>query len=314
MIRMAAPSPRQSHADPSRSARRGPSGLLVSARPAQWVKNLVVPLPFLFGGTLASPRGWALAAAGFAVFCAVTSAIYLVNDVMDRERDRAHPVKRHRPLAAGDLGVGTAVATAFLLAVSGIVAAFLLSQRFGVWCAIYGGLMLAYSLFLKGIPFLEALIVAAGLPLRALAGAALAGLAASSFLMGCAYLLALFLVIGKRQWELQNVGQVSSSEHRPVLAAYRHEGLDFLFVVTALTTVAAYSAYTVVPSTILMHGGRSLAPTVPFVVLGVARYVRLVYRRGGGGNPTRALLIDDPWILLIVLGWVAAAGWIIYVR
>jgi hypothetical protein len=132
--------------------------------------------------------------------------------------------------------------------------------------------------------------------------------------MGCAYLLALFLVIGKRQWELQHAGQISSSEHRPVLAAYRGEGLDFLFVVTALSTVAAYSAYTVVPSTISMHGGRSLAATVPFVVLGVARYVRLVYRRGGGGSPTQALLIDDPWILLIVLGWVAAAGWIIYVR
>jgi 4-hydroxybenzoate polyprenyltransferase len=311
---MSVTKPRERPAVADLPAARGVSGLLVSMRPSQWVKNLVVPLPFLFGGALASARGWWLAAAGFVVFCAVTSAIYLVNDVMDRERDRAHPVKRRRPLAAGDLSVRTAIATAVVLGIGGLAAAFALSERFGVWCAIYAALMLAYSLFLKGIPFLEALIVAAGLPLRALAGAALAGLAASSFLMGCAYLLALFLVIGKRQWELQNAGNLSSSEHRPVLAAYRREGLDFLFVVTALTTVAAYSAYSVVPSTIRMHGGRSLAATVPFVVLGVARYVRLVYSRGGGGNPTRALLIDDPWILLIVLGWVAAAGWIIYVR
>jgi heme O synthase-like polyprenyltransferase len=311
---MAVTSPRERPAVISLPAVRGLSGLLVSMRPSQWVKNLVVPLPFLFGGALASGRGWKLAVVGFVVFCAVTSAVYLVNDVMDRERDRAHPVKRRRPLAARELGVGTAIATAAVLGISGLTAAFALSQRFATWCAIYGGLMLAYSLLLKGIPFLEALIVAAGLPLRALAGAALAGLAASTFLMGCAYLLALFLVIGKRQWELQHAGTVSSSEHRPVLAAYRREGLDFLFVVTALTTVAAYSVYTVVPSTIRMHGGRSLAPTVPFVVLGVARYVRLAYGGGGGGNPTRALLIDDPWILLIVLGWVAAAGWIIYVR
>jgi 4-hydroxybenzoate polyprenyltransferase len=295
-------------------ATRGLSGLLVSARPAQWVKNLVLPLPFLFGGALSSARGWKLAAAGFAVFCAITSAIYLVNDVMDRELDRSHPVKRRRPLAAGELGVPTAIVAAAALGIAGLAAAFLLSRSFGLWCGLYAGLMLAYSLWLKRIPFLEALIVAAGLPLRALAGAALAGLPASAFLMGCAYLLALFLVIGKRQWELQHAGQISSSEHRPVLAAYRGEGLDFLFVVTALTTVAAYSAYTVVPSTISIHGGRSLAATVPFVVLGVARYVRLVYRRGGGGSPTQALLIDDPWILLIVLGWVAAAGWIIYVR
>ena len=314
MNEMAVTNPRERPSAASLPAARGLSGLLVSARPAQWVKNLVVPLPFLFGGALATARGWRLAVAGFVVFCLVTSAIYLVNDVMDRERDRAHPVKRRRPLAAGELGIGVALATAAIAGLGGLAAAFLLSTRFGIWSALYAALMVAYSLLLKGIPFLEALIVAAGLPLRALAGAALAGVTASSFLMGCAYLLALFLVIGKRQWELQHAGQISSSEHRPVLAAYRHEGLDFLFIVTALTTVAAYSAYTVVPSTIRIHGGRSLAVTVPFVVLGVARYVRLVYRHGGGGNPTRALLIDDPWILLVVLGWVAAAGWIIYVR
>jgi 4-hydroxybenzoate polyprenyltransferase len=306
------PSERYATADPA--AGRILHALLVSARPAQWVKNLVLPLPFLFGGALASPRGWWLAGAGFAVFCAVASSIYLVNDVMDRERDRAHPVKRRRPLASGDLPVRPAIAAAAVLGGGGLLASVLLSETFGAWVAFYALLMLAYSLFLKRIPFLEALIVAAGLPLRALAGAALAGLAASSFLMGCAYLLALFLVIGKRQWELQNAGISTSSEHRPALAAYRGEGLDFLFVVTALATVAAYSAYTVVPATIRMHGGRSLAPTVPFVVFGVARYVRLVYRRGGGGNPTRALLIDDPWILLVVLGWVSVAGWIIYVR
>ena len=311
---MAVTSPGERLSAVSLPAPRGLSGLLVSARPAQWVKNLVLPLPFLFGGALSSARGWKLAAAGFAVFCAITSAIYLINDVMDRERDRAHPVKSRRPLAAGELSVRTAIAAAAVLGIVGLAAAFLLSRSFGMWCALYAGLMLTYSLWLKSIPFLEALIVAAGLPLRALAGAALAGLAASTFLMGCAYLLALFLVIGKRQWELQHAGQISSSEHRPVLAAYRGEGLDFLFVVTALSTVAAYSAYTVVPSTISIHGGRSLAATVPFVVLGVARYVRLVYRRGGGGNPTQALLIDDPWILLIVLGWVAAAAWTIYAR
>jgi len=290
------------------------SALFVSARPAQWVKNLVLPLPFLFGGALGAPRGWALAAAGFAIFCAVTSAVYLVNDVVDRERDRAHPVKRRRPLAAGELKVSVALGASILLGAAGLATAFAVSRDFGAWSALYAALMVAYSLWLKRVPFLEALIVAAGLPLRALAGAALAQRPASLFLMGCAYLLAFFLVVGKRQWELQHAGSASSSEHRSVLAAYRAEGLDFLFVVTALTTVAAYSAYSVVPSTYQMHEGRSFAPTIPFVVLGIARYVRLVYRRGGGGNPTHALLIDDHWLLLIVLGWVATAGWIIYAR
>jgi decaprenyl-phosphate phosphoribosyltransferase len=296
------------------SAVRALSALFLSSRPAQWVKNLVLPLPFLFGGALASPRGWGLAAAGFLIFCAVTSAIYLVNDVLDRERDAAHPVKRHRPLAAGELKPSVAVIAAVALGAGGLAAAFALEPRFGEWCAIYAALMAAYSLWLKSVPFLEALIVAAGLPLRALAGAALAGLSPSPFLMGCAYLLALFLVVGKRQWELAHAGHRSSAEHRPALAAYREEALDFVFVVTALSTVAAYTAYSVLPATQQMHGGRSFAATIPFVVLGVARYVRLVYRRGGGGNPTQALLIDDPVLLAIVVGWVLMSGLIIYGR
>lgn len=296
-----------------RSSRVFPA-LLQSARPAQWVKNLVLPLPFLFSGSLATRRGWELSTAGLLLFCALTSAIYLLNDVMDRERDRAHPVKRHRPLASGRLRVGPALAAAAAAGTGALAGAFLLSVDFGRWCALYAGLMVCYSLWLKRVPFLEALIVAAGLPMRALAGAALARVAPSIFLMGCAYLLALFLVVGKRQWELQHAGRgvSASSEHRAVLASYGAEGLDFLFIVTALTTVASYAAYSVIPSTLQMHGGRSFAPTVPFVVLGVARYVRLVYRRGGGGNPTQALLIDDPWLLFIVVGWVLAAGWIIY--
>ncbi len=193
-------------------------------RPAQWVKNLVLPLPFLFGRGLGEVRGWVLAASGFAVFCVISSAIYLVNDVKDRERDRAHPVKRRRPLATGELKVGTALTAAAVLLAAGLPAAFLLSPGFGQWCLFYAALMVAYSLWLKHVPFLEALIVAAGLPLRALAGAALAQVPASLFLMGCAYLLALFLVVGKRQWELQNAGNISSAEHRAVLATYGARG------------------------------------------------------------------------------------------
>ncbi|HEV8231356.1 MAG TPA: UbiA prenyltransferase family protein [Thermoanaerobaculia bacterium] len=308
---MAVTTSRERYAAPAPPAGRELSRLFISARPEQWVKNLVVPLPFLFGGALGSAHGWRFAALGFAVFCAVTSAVYLVNDVMDRERDRAHPVKRRRPLASGELRVSTALVAAGVLGLAANAAAWLLQVRFGVWSMFYTVLMIVYSLWLKKVPFVEALIVASGMPLRALAGAALADVPPSTFLLVCAYLLALFLVVGKRQWELQKAGRVASSEHRSVLASYRSEELDFLFVVTALATVAAYGAYSVAPHTLAFHG-HSFAPTVPLVVLGVARYVRLVYRRGGGGSPTRALLIDDPWLLLIVVGWVVTAGWIIY--
>lgn len=289
-----------------------PGALLAAARPKQWIKNLVLPLPFLFGRALQSLEGWLLAAAGFAAFSAIASGIYIVNDVMDRERDRSHPEKRHRPLASGRLGVSTAVAAAAVLVAAGLGAAFLLRPDFGRWCSAYAALMVAYSLVLKRIPFLEALIVAAGMPLRALSGAALAGVSPSRFLLICAYLLALFLVAGKRQWEFHHAGVRSSAEHRPALASYGAEGLDYLFIVTGLSTVSAYSAYSVIPATSAHYGGHTLAATVPFVVLGLARYVHLVYRRGGGGSPTQALLVDDPWLLVIVMGWVATAGWIIY--
>ena len=297
---------KRSHAGSSLAA------LAVAVRPKQWIKNLVLPLPFLFGGALATANGWLSAAAGFAVFSAIASGIYLVNDVMDRERDRAHPEKRHRPLASGRLAVGTAVGAAVCLELAGLGASFVLSPGFGRWCAAYAALMLAYSFLLKRIPFLEALIVASGMPLRALAGAALAGVFPSRFLLVCAYLLALFLVAGKRQWEFHHAGRASSAEHRPALAAYRAEGLDYLFIVTGLSTAAAYSIYSVLPETVARYRERTLAATVPFVVLGLARYVHLVYRRGGGGSPTQALLVDDPWLLVIVMGWVATAGWIIY--
>jgi 4-hydroxybenzoate polyprenyltransferase len=296
---------------------RQTAALAAALRPAQWVKNLVVPLPFLFGGALAERRNWMLAAAGFLCFCAVASAIYLLNDVVDKERDRAHPVKKHRPIAAGELSPSVALAAAAGLAALGLAASYLLSEAFFLWAAAYAALMTAYSLVLKRVPFLEAFIVAAGLPLRAVAGTALAGLPPTTFLMLCAWLLALFLVVGKRQWELQNAGTeggASSAAHRPALAGYGVEGLDFLFVVTALSVVAAYAAWSVSATTVFQYGGKSLWPTVPFVVVGVARYVRLVYRRGGGDNPTRALLIDDPALLAIVVGWVAVAGWIIYGR
>ena len=284
-------------------------------RPKQWIKNLVLPLPFLFGSALGSVSGWVRAAEGVAAFSVIASGIYVLNDIMDRERDRAHPEKRHRPLASGKVSVAAAAPFAAVLMAVGLAAAFLLRPAFGEWCAAYAALMVAYSVFLKSVPFLEALIVAAGMPLRALAGAALAPVVPSRFLLLCAFALALFLVAGKRQWEFHHAGgERSSAEHRPALAAYRAEGLDHLFLVAGLSTVSAYSAYSVFPTTIARYGGHSLAATIPFVVLGLARYVHLVYRRGGGGNPTQALLVDDPWLLVIVLGWVVTAGWIIYGR
>ena len=208
-----------SHADGSLLA------LAAAARPKQWIKNLVLPLPFLFGGALETAEGWVLAAAGFAAFSAIASGIYLVNDVMDRERDRAHPEKRHRPLASGRLSVPAAVTGRSSSRSAASRAPSCSGRRSADGAPRYAALMLAYSFVLKRIPFLEALIVAAGMPLRALAGAALAGVLPSLFLIVCAYLLALFLVAGKRQWEFHHAGlPVAPRSTGPALAAYARGG------------------------------------------------------------------------------------------
>ena len=294
--------------------RSGPlSALFMSLRPAQWVKNLVLPLPFLFGGALGSGRGWALAVAGFLVFCAVTSAIYLVNDVMDRERDAAHPVKRHRPLARGDApfrGRGGRRGPAFRSPRRGLPSP-------AAVCRVVRPLRRAHDRLLA---LAEARPVPGG-PDRG-GGAAAAGARGRGAGGAAPVALPDGMRLPARALPRRRQAPVGAPERRPPLVGRAPPGARGLprrgarLPVRRLRADAtvAYTAYSVIPSTLAMHGGRSFAPTIPFVVLGIARYVRLVYRRGGGGNPTQALLIDDPLLLLIVVGWVLTAGVIIYGR
>ena len=280
--------------------------VLASLRPRQWVKNL-----FVFGGLIFSQRlftasvGPALAA--FAIFCGLSGAMYLLNDVADREKDRAHPEKRHRPIAAGQLRPGAAVAAAALLIALGLAAGAWLAPRFALAGLAYVTLLGAYSVWLKHVVIVDVLVVAIGFVLRAVAGALAIDVAISGWLLICTVLLALFLALGKRRHEVLTLEQ-GATRHRPILAEYSAGLLDQMIAVVTASTVTAYALYTMSPETVAKFHTQLLPATLPFVLYGVFRYLYLLYHRRLGGNPSeivvrdRALLLNSGlWLLTVLL-------------
>jgi len=283
--------------------------IVVSLRPGQWVKNLFVFAGLVFAKKLLTPALWT-ALAAFVVFCGLSGAIYLLNDVMDRERDRLDPRKQHRPIAAGRLGAGTAAAIAVVLLAAGLAAAALLSRPFFVTASAYVLLLGAYSVWLKHVVILDILVVAAGFVLRAVAGAVVIDVAISGWLLICTMLLALFLVLGKRRFEYLSLGD-DAAQHRPILAEYSPGLLDQMIAVVTASTVTAYALYTMSAETIAKFQTSLLPVTLPFVLYGIFRYLYLLYRRQLGGSPSE-LLLRDRALFVNAICWMLAVLAIIY--
>jgi 4-hydroxybenzoate polyprenyltransferase len=282
---------------------------LISLRPRQWVKNLFVFAALIFSRNLFTPLFWP-ALAAFAIFCGLSGAVYLVNDASDMEKDRLHPLKRRRPVASGDLPRGVAIAVAIALLVASLAAAFELSWRFGLAAAAYGGLLIAYSLWLKSMVILDVLTVSVGFVLRAVAGAEAVAVEISGWLVICTVLIALFLALGKRRHEYLSL-KGDAAAHRPILAEYSEGFLDQMIAVVTASTVMAYALYTMWPETVGKFHTRLLPLTLPFVLYGIFRYLYLLYRRDLGGNPSD-LLLTDRALLVNTLLWMAALVGIIY--
>jgi 4-hydroxybenzoate polyprenyltransferase len=269
---------------------------------------------FVFAGLIFSQRLFTASAwtalAGFAIFCALSGAIYLINDVADRERDRLDPRKRARPVAAGRLPVGVAVAAALVLIVGGLVSTAILSRAFLITALAYVVLLIAYSAWLKHIVIVDALVVAGGFVLRAVAGAVVIDVEMSGWLLICTILLALFLALGKRRYEYVALEQ-DAARHRPILAEYSPALLDQMIAVVTASTVTAYALYTMSPETVGKFHTRLLPATLPFVLYGIFRYLYLLYQRRLGGNPSE-LLLSDRALLINTVGWICAVLLIIY--
>jgi 4-hydroxybenzoate polyprenyltransferase len=285
------------------------AAVLSSLRPRQWIKNLFVLAGLIFAQKLFTPLVWP-AIAAFLLFCGLSGAIYLLNDVADYEKDRLHPAKRNRPVASGALQRGTAlwIGAALLLGCLGL--SFRLSPPFG-WVALaYASLLVAYSIWLKHVVILDVLTVAAGFVLRAVAGVVVIDVEISGWLLICTILIALFLALGKRRHEALTLEGVAA-EHRPALVDYSPAFLDQMIAVVTASTVTAYALYTMSPETVGKFHTRWLPVTLPFVLYGIFRYLYLLYRRQLGGNPSELLLGDRP-LLLNMLLWMAAVLLLIY--
>jgi 4-hydroxybenzoate polyprenyltransferase len=290
--------------------RSGATNLLISLRPAQWTKNLLVFAGLIFGRRLFDPAAALGAGAAFLVFCALSGVVYLVNDVLDRDSDRRHPLKAQRPIASGALPVAVAVAAAGVIAVAAVAAAALLGGRFALVAAAYLALNGAYSTVLKHVVIVDVLTLATGFVLRAMAGAVAIDVPISHWLFVCTILLALFVALAKRRHELVLLAD-DATGHRPILSEYTPYLLDQMIGVVTASTLMAYAFYTISPETEQKFGTSWLGLTIPFPLYGIFRYLYLVHRRQGGGSPAELLVSDRPLLTCVAL-WALSVVVIIY--
>jgi len=300
-----------SGASPARGARPGVARLLlVSLRPGQWTKNLVVFAGLLFGHALFDPASVALAVAAFIIFCALSGVVYLVNDVLDREADRQHPLKASRPLASGALSPGTALMAAVVLGAGALAASLAISGRFAAVAATYLGLLALYSGPLKHIVIIDVLTIAVGFVLRAVAGAVAIAVPISHWLLLCTILLALFLALSKRRHEIVLLAG-NATEHRKILEEYSPYLLDQMISVVTASTLISYAFYTIDAETIGKFGTSLLGLTIPFPLYGIFRYLYLIHQKEQGGSPSDLLMNDRPLLACVAL-WVATIVLIVY--
>jgi 4-hydroxybenzoate polyprenyltransferase len=284
--------------------------LLRAMRPHQWTKNLFVFAALAFSKHLFEPEPFLRAAGAFVVFCGLASAVYLLNDIADVEKDRLHPKKRLRPIASGALSIGTARSAAVVLAAAALAGAGAIATPL-LWTAVaYLGLNVVYSFAGKHVVIVDVLSVALGFVLRALAGGYAIGAPVTEWLLVLMLLLALFLALAKRRHEITSL-EGRASDTRQILAEYSPYLIDQMTSVVTASVVTAYCFYTLSSETVAKFGTTRLSWTIPFVVYGIFRYLYLVHQKDLGDNPTDVLLTDRPLLAAVAL-WAIVVIAIIY--
>ena len=283
--------------------------LLITMRPKQWIKNLFIFTALVFAEKLFELQLLARTIIAFVLFCLISSCVYLINDLADMEKDRRHPIKSKRPLASGQLKPSVAIAATIALMVASLLGSFSLSLLFGLIALAYLLIMIAYSFALKDIVIIDALTLALGFVLRAVAGAVVIAVPISPWLYVCTTLLALFLSFGKRRHELILLEE-GADEHRAILREYTPRLLDEMIAIVTSAAVMAYSLYTF--SAPNLPPNHSMMLTIPFVLYGIFRYLYLIHVKNKGGSPEELLIEDLPLIIDILL-WGIAVVAILYV-
>ncbi len=289
------------------------SPAIAALRPRHWIKNAFV-LPALIFSKQATEWPYVQGSLGaFLSFCLLSSVVYLINDLCDRERDRLHPEKSKRPIASGELAAAPAVLIAVMLLAAGLVIAYLLNPQFAAIAGLYWLLNLAYSLRLKQIVLLDVIVVAFGYLLRALGGAVAIAVEISTWFILCSFMLALFLTVVKRRQEIVDLRE-GAGEHRASLDAYSLPFLDQVISVLTSATLVCYALYAMGVGD-GAASSRHMQWTIPFVLYGILRYLYVVYKMGVGANPTAVAWTDRPlqinlglWLVVSALGLYGLPG------
>ncbi|MCK4330040.1 decaprenyl-phosphate phosphoribosyltransferase [candidate division WOR-3 bacterium] len=276
------------------------SALIESMRPKQWTKNLLIFAGIVFSLNLFDPHLFLKVILAFGIFCLLSGAGYLINDVKDLKQDRAHPLKSRRPLPSGRLKVPVAIVSAILISGIALPLSFLLNRNFGLLALSYLLIIVSYSFWLKHIVILDILAVSFGFILRAVAGAVVIDVTISPWLVLCTLFLALFIVMSKRRHELSLLGE-NLIVHRRVLCEYNPHLLDQMVAIVTASTLTAYALYTTSPETVSKFGTGNMIFTFPFVLYGIFRYLYLVHTKNMGGNPELVFIKDQPMVGNIIL-------------
>lgn len=286
-----------------------PLSLLRSMRPVQWIKNLLLFAGIVFSHNLGDPSLILRAICGFALFCLISGAIYIFNDLVDIENDRRHPTKKNRPLAAGDISPAAAIALALVSTCIGLGGSFYISILFGTTALLYFILTMLYTLYFKHIALTDVILLALGFVLRAIGGVFVLQtpdgpiVPMTPWFIICVFFLSLFIAVCKRRHEL--VELEGAKEHRAVLGQYNSAFLDQIISISAGSTIISYALYLVAE---LQKNGdgtpqsQLIIATLPFVIYGVFRYLLLVFKGREGGEPDKLILKDKP-LLLNAVAW-----------
>lgn len=286
------------------------SAVVKSMRPVQWTKNLFVFAALIFSQKFFEMGLLAETTAAFLIFCFLSGAQYIFNDIWDINEDKSHPEKSERPIASGELSRTAGIILFILLSASCLVTASFLSFYFFLAALTYFLLQMAYTVRLKHVVILDVFIIAAGFVIRVIAGGLVIQVPISSWLLVCTTLLALFIGMSKRRHELVLLND-KASDHRPILKEYSAYLLDQMIAVVTASTLIAYCLYTISEETVEKFGTTHLVYTSAFVLYGIFRYLYLVHQKGKGGSPEEIIIQDKPLLINILL-WVGSAIAIIY--
>ena len=282
-----------------------------SLRIQQWIKNLFVFAPLIFSQNALNPPLLVKTIFAFILFCTLSGAAYILNDIQDLEEDKLHPVKSKRPLASGRLRKTHALFSCVFLILLGLAGAFLLNVYFFVALFVYIVLQTIYSSWLKHVVIIDVFLIATGYLIRVIAGGLAIEIQLSPWLFICTILIALFLALSKRRHELILLDKKAET-HRPILKEYTPQLLDQMIAVVTASTVISYSLYTISSETVAKFGTKNLLFTVPFVLYGIFRYLYLVHQKDEGGSP-EALIVKDKPLLIDLFLWIVTVVLILYI-